>query len=339
MSFTPDTLLRHWQTLRRIPRHPLKITAAELCQHLGSEGFVVGKRTVERDLHALSSIFPLVADERSKPYGWSWSRDAPSFDLPGLSGNQALTLLMAREYLRAVMPGITLQQLEPYFRQAEQHINTIAGHSALASWLDKVRIVQPTQPLLAPLIDNDVLSTVQHALLNDQQCLISYHRRGRLQAESYPLSPLALVQRGQALYLVATIKRYSDIRLLALQRILSAETLAEPALRPTGFDLDDYMSSGAFGWGGSGAIRLRLRFSQRTGAHLNETPLSLDQTVSERADGQLELTATVQDTQQLLWWLRGFGDEVEVVEPSEMRAKMRVLADKLAARYAREPGP
>lgn len=33
----------------------------------------------------LSMHFPLVADERSKPFAWSWDRDAESFDLPGMT--------------------------------------------------------------------------------------------------------------------------------------------------------------------------------------------------------------------------------------------------------------
>ena len=77
--------------LRCIPRYPRKVTARELMERIQSEGYSITKRTVERDLQAMSAIFPLVADEREKPYGWSWSVDAPSFDLPGLSPSQALT--------------------------------------------------------------------------------------------------------------------------------------------------------------------------------------------------------------------------------------------------------
>lgn len=65
----PDTLLRQWQMLRMIPRYPLKITAKELHSRLQSEQFEVSKRTVERDLLALSELFPLASDERDKPYG------------------------------------------------------------------------------------------------------------------------------------------------------------------------------------------------------------------------------------------------------------------------------
>ncbi|OGQ52434.1 MAG: hypothetical protein A3J24_13235 [Deltaproteobacteria bacterium RIFCSPLOWO2_02_FULL_53_8] len=43
--------------------------------------FEVSKRTVERDLISLSEIFPLISNERSRPYGWSWSKDAsPQFE-------------------------------------------------------------------------------------------------------------------------------------------------------------------------------------------------------------------------------------------------------------------
>lgn len=78
MSFTPETLLRHWQTLRLIRRYPKNTTAAELCCSLEAEGFKVGKRTVERDLQALSRIFPLLVDERSKPFGWSLGKRCAS---------------------------------------------------------------------------------------------------------------------------------------------------------------------------------------------------------------------------------------------------------------------
>jgi predicted DNA-binding transcriptional regulator YafY len=56
VSFTPETLLRQWQTLRMIPRHPRKVTATLLRESLNQDGFTVGKRTVERDLQSLAMI-------------------------------------------------------------------------------------------------------------------------------------------------------------------------------------------------------------------------------------------------------------------------------------------
>jgi len=333
MSFTPETLLRHWQTLRRIPRHPQKITAGDICQHLQDEGYEVGKRTVERDLHALSLIFPLVLDERSKPYGWSWSRDAAGFDLPGMSVSESLTVMMAKEHLRSVMPASTLEQMAPYFRQAEQNLNSLSGRSSLASWFNKVKIIPPTQPLLAPQVDELTLSVLQEGLLHNRQCAITYQRRGAGGVDEYPVNPLGIVQRGVVLYLVCTIKTYSDLRILAIHRVQSATLLDTPSVLPKKFKLNDYLATGAFGWTVGSAIRLEAVFSNEAGNHLYETPLSADQKISAQDDGSLKVVATVQQNPQLVWWLLGFGADVVVVAPTELRSQLAEKLRSAASRY------
>ena len=75
--------------LRLIPRYPRKITAREISEMLGGHDFDVSKRTIERDLQSLSEVFPLVCDDRDKPFGWSWNKGAASFDLPGMSNTEA----------------------------------------------------------------------------------------------------------------------------------------------------------------------------------------------------------------------------------------------------------
>lgn len=333
MSFTPETLLRHWQTLRLIPRYPRKVTAGDVCQQLGAEGFRVGKRTVERDLQALSRIFPLVVDDRAKPFGWSWEKDAPAFDLPGINSSESLTLLMARDYLRSVMPSSLQAQLAPYFRQAEQKLNALVEHSPLASWRDKVRIIPASQPLLAPRINEVVHASLLEALLLERQCSITYQSREADSPDQYPIHPLGLVQRGSVLYLVCTIKTYTQPRILALHRIKAADVMDAPIRRVEGFDLETYLSQGAMGWGGGGSLCVELIFSQEVGRHLQETPLSAEQEIAEIEGGLLRVRATVPDNQQLRWWLLGFGDGVEVISPLELRNEIYSRLHRAATRY------
>lgn len=334
MSFTPETLLRHWQTLRLIPRYPQKTTASSLCSALEAEGYLVGKRTVERDLQSLSGIFPLLVDERSKPFGWSWDKDAPTFDLPGISLSECLTLLMAREHLAAVMPSSTVSQMGPYFRLAEQKLKTLEGHSGVAGWLGKVRIVPATQPLIAPQVDAQVLATVQQGLLENKQCQIVYRKRDAGDPDAYPIHPLGLIQRGQMLYLACTIKTYVDIRLLVLHRIQEVSLLDAASVTPGGFDLDIYLGSGAMGWSSTKTISLVAAFSPEAGSHLQETPLAEDQRIIYLPDGRLQVTATVLETQQLLWWLLGFGDGVEVIAPLDLRRQIINKVQRLSDRYS-----
>ena len=334
MSFTPETLLRHWQTLRLIPRYPRKATAGEVCDALAEAGFSVGKRTVERDLQALSRVFPLSLDDREKPYGWSWAQDAAAFDVPGVGANEALAFMMLRTYLGSLMPSSVQDHLAPYFKMAEQRLDTLVGHSSLSAWLKKVKVIEPTQPLLAPVIDRQVEAVIQEGLLLGRQCQISYRRKDESEPESYPINPLGLVQRGKLMYLVCTIKTYQDLRILALHRIQAAELLETKATKPSGFDLNGYLASGAFGWGAGKSIKLKVLFDPEAGSHLYETPLSSDQRITPKDDGRLQVTATVSDGKQLLWWLLGFGQAVEVIEPKSLRNEIATQLAEASAKYS-----
>lgn len=95
------------------------------------------------------------------------------------------------------------------------------------------------------------------------------------------------------------------------------------------------MSSQAASLGLAMADRYGWRpfFYHGSGDHLFETPISTDQALVELGDGRLRLKATVADAQQLIWWLLGLGDGVEVVKPSELRRKMAQATEKMAQLY------
>jgi predicted DNA-binding transcriptional regulator YafY len=47
----------------------------------------------------------------------------------------------------------------------------------------------------------------------------------------------------------------------------------------------------------------------------------------------MEVRATVTDSLQLRWWLLGFADGVEVVEPARLRDQLATKLRQAAARY------
>jgi len=334
MPSNHDTLLRQWQMLRCIPRYPGKISATQIKEKLDAEDFNVTKRTVERDLQDLSLAFPLMMDDRSRPYGWSWQKDAPSFDLPGLGNNEALTMMMVEQHLNLLLPSATLDVLAPYFKAAKQHLKTIPKAGHVQSWLNKVRTVPPAQPLLAPKIKTEVQHTVSEALLADRQLQISYRRRGDKKAAEYRIHPLALIQRGALVYLYVRIFDYEDTKTLVLHRIESATMLEEQTQYPSGFNIDDEIAKGRFGFGEGNMIQLKAKFDHGGGEHLYETPLSKDQKIEELPDGMLMVSSTVADTPQLRWWLLGMGDGVEVMKPAELRSELAVMIKGMAKIYS-----
>lgn len=333
MQSQNDTLLRQWSMLRCIPQFPRQITARDLTERLSSEGFAVSKRTVERDLLSLSGIFPLVSNERSRPYGWSWNKDAEAFALPSMSPLQALTLELAHDHLAALLPASLLATLTPYFKCADGVLSSGDGVKKLASWRKKVAIVPPNQPLIPPDYPEEIIEAVHSALLSEQQLEISYASREQGETKTYPVHPLGIVQRGAVTYLVATLYDYTDIRLLAVHRILSAQVLDQPAKTPKKFDLAKYIRLGAFGFEESGEIKLVVRFTTPAAEHLRETPLSLDQQIEPDQPDWVRLRATVPDTAQLRWWLMGFGNQVEILEPVSLRDEFVNMTQSLHGIY------
>ena len=321
-----DTQLRQWAMLKLIPQHPRQICARELTERLKTEGFDVGKRTVERDLISFSATFPLISNERSKPYGWSWSKDAEAFALPTMSPLQALTLELAHDHLATLLPASLLDTLAPYFKCAEGVLSSGDGVKKLANWRKKVAIVSASQPLIPPNYSEAIIEAVHSALLAGLQLEISYKSREYLEAKSYPAHPLGIVQRGAVTYMVATLYDYTDIRLFAVHRIQAAHVLDQPSNTPEGFSLAQYVNQGALGFEVNGLIKLVVRFTSAAAEHLWETPLSLDQEIEPDTSGWVRLQATVPDTAQLRWWLRGFGSEVEVLEPIAIREEFALLS-------------
>ena len=203
-------------------------------------------------------------------------------------------------------------------------------------WLDKVRSIQPQQPLLPPRMDEECQRIVYLALMQDRQLKLHYRKRDADAPTVYAsVHPLAVVQRGGMVYLVCMFSSYDDVRTLALHRVHAAEALYEPARKKAGFNIDTYIASGQFGVITGEPVNLRATFTRAAGEHLFETPLSDDQVLTNGADSRLHLSATVPNTRALVWWLLGFGDGVVVHEPSSLRDELAGIATRMAAAYAR----
>lgn len=319
--------------LRLVPRFPRKITVQALRQALRDEGYIVTDRTVQRDLIELSNIFPLTSDIREKPHGWSWQKDAKNFDLPGLTVNASLTLVLAEQHLSGLLPTSALEQLKPYFDAAHDRLDAEPQPRHRRSWLDKVRTVPPSQPLLAPEIDPIVHGVITEALLDEKQVQISYKKAGRSTPVEYRIHPLALVQRGAVIYLHVRIFDYPDARILALHRIRSATLLDESAVYPDDYQVDESIKAGTWGFGDGEAVKVTLLFQPGCGDHLYETPLATDQKIRALEDKRLEVTATLVITPQFRWWLLGFGAGVEVVAPKSLRSRFGDIAEGMASTY------
>jgi predicted DNA-binding transcriptional regulator YafY len=310
-----ETLQLSHELLRRIPKSRT-ITAPELRQQLADAGFERDMRTIQRQLETLSEFYDIDRDDSTKPYRYCWKPYAKGLSLPGLSTQESLLLMLAEQHLSNLLPAKLMKSMEGFFTQARSQLGGKGTSQREREWLEKVRVVSTSQPLLPPKIDPTVFDQVSNALYGNQWLEVDY-KNAAGKKTSTRVMPLGLAQQGPRMYLVCRFDGYDNERSLALHRILTARASTLTFERPKDFDLKQYDDDGRFGYGNGQRVRLSFRIEKEAGLHLLESPLSADQTVVVLEDAY-EISATVVDSAMLEWWLRGFGESISRITRSQL---------------------
>jgi predicted DNA-binding transcriptional regulator YafY len=331
--------------IQMIPLHPRKITSKQLKSGLKEQGHDVSLRTIQRDLRKLidSGNFSI---KETEPEGRGKENLAYCFEAsakslgPRLDQATALSLLLAADYIKRMLPDQVFNALIPTLNQAESSLDETKGRKH-ASWQDKVRSVPRYLTFLKPVVQPEIHEAVTKALMEETDLEIKYldqpqHRR---------LSPLALVDRGLETILLAWDHSVNDYRQFMLHRLSEAQTITWKRRVPQGYNLDEMVSTGYFSVPLSRKpqppINLHLKLWRRKDTakpwlDLAGTPLSEDQQIKIDEDNQTaELKARVNDTWELRGWLLSLGTQVEVIAPKKLRNFMQQSATELHGRYAR----
>ena len=160
--------------------------------------------------------------------------------------------------------------------------------------------------------------------LLDNQPVSAVYKGQKLQK----LSPLALVVRGNVLYLAATRDEKAEVKHFALHRFQSVALLFGEAFnQPVAFDIDALLAQG---WGDfqdaieEKIIKLQCWCDLALKNHLVEMPLTQKQWIdfSKPVNGRYLLTVSLPYTWQLYQWLLSQGSRLQVIAPEPRRRGM-----------------
>jgi predicted DNA-binding transcriptional regulator YafY len=153
-------------------------------------------------------------------------------------------------------------------------------------------------------------------------------------------SPLGLVLKAGVWYLVAEAGRPATLRTFRVSRIVSVRVRAEPVERPTGFDLTNAWAE----LGDSFArdllrvpVRARVRADQLWRLRLALTEVAAMEAIASAGpagdDGWCEVVIPAETLQIAHEELLRMGDDLEVIEPVELRETIATTARRMADRY------
>lgn len=319
--------------LRMIPHHPRSITSQQIRQRLNDDhGISVDIRTIQHDLTHIANVHPLSTLEHETPPQYCWPQDAQVELVPGHDDDSALTWNLLAQYLEPLLPEAMNRRAQPIFDVATRYLER-QGRERIKNWSNRVRMIPRAFSLQTPRIDGEVQRAVYQALWEGDALSATYLSRDAEEAKELVLHPQALIVREGVFYLIAQVDGYEDLRHFALHRMQAAESTYRDANQWPDFDLDDYIEKGAFSYPQGGQIDLVLKCDAEVAKHLFETPLTPEQITEVLPDGRVEVRASVLDSQQLRWWIQGFGAHMEVVAPDHLRAHFKGVSQQLSERY------
>jgi predicted DNA-binding transcriptional regulator YafY len=324
--------VRQHRILQLIPKLPRKITVEQVAKQLLQDGIRVTTRTVRRDLEDLSTVHPLVCDQKGRPQGWSWVRGAAPLLPPTLDPDTALAFKLLAHHAASALPPRTLAHLAPYLAQAERILQN-GPSAALRRWPDKIRVLAPGLPFALAPVDEAVDAVVYRALF-EERCFRARYQNAQRQTKEHVVHPLALVVRTPQRYLVCTVRAGGVPIQLALTRIRSAELLDQARAVPPGFDLDEFLRRGELDVPlAPEPIQLRFRIRREVGGFLFDSRFADDQRVTDAGEDWLLVEGTVASTRELRRWLFGFAPSIEVIDPPQLREEIRAAARHLLERH------
>jgi hypothetical protein len=135
-------------------------------------------RTIQRQLETLAEYYELDRDESTKPYRYSWKPYAKGLSLPGLSPQESLLLILAEKHLSALLPTKLMKSMEGFFTQAHSQMEGKSAAMRDREWLEKVRVVSTSQPLLPAKFDgyDNERSLALHRIISARASTLPFDR-------------------------------------------------------------------------------------------------------------------------------------------------------------------
>ena len=289
-----------------------------------AEKLEVSERTIHRDMEALSAAGVPVFAERGAAGGWELSEGYRT-NLTGMKETEALSLLLsysgfiARELgrqqdfdsailkLLASMPT----NLKDELRSAQKMI-----YIDPAGWGHI-----PVRP--------QALEPIQEAMLGQRKLSFTYATENGPR-NRYVL-PLGLVLKGKAWYLVARSNRSN--RTYRLSRMKDVRVLADRGQMPKGFDLARYWEETAKEFVEAfPSYRTKLNVRVDQVEYLKNMP-AMGITERSRTKQWVELEADLHGPDRAVAILMSFGTAIQVLEPADLRDRMRDMAEQIQALY------
>jgi len=286
--------------------------------------FGTSRRTIFRDLKQLQAL--------GVPYHYNTETAGytvdPGFFLPPVNLNLQETLsLLLLAY--KVMDQVQLPFKKSALMAALKIENNLPAkirqycNKALGSISAQVAAQTPMS-----LLDK-TFAQLQKAVVRKRKVNILYHSLFEGKIINVDLSPYHLLYNRRAWYVLGFSSLHNSVRTFKLNRIKELKTLNKCFVGDENFDLDEHLGKS---WSiiKEGRIyNIKLRFLPKVAENVNEVHWHSTQKAARNSNGSATVEFRVDGLGEIIWWVLGYGDQVQVLAPKILRKKIIQVAKNI----------
>lgn len=319
-----DHLDRIFALHRALANRRTALTMSDIQRELDGCSLATAKRVI-RELRDRFGA-PLFRDREADGYRY---RSDERFELPGLwfSAGELAALLTLEQLVANEPSGLVAETLRP-FRQRLEEILARKG-IGVPDWRTRLRLQRAhARP------PGEFFGIVAGALAQRRRLHIRYFDRSRESFSEREVSPQRLVLYRDNWYCEAWCHRRDGLRLFALERMIAAQTLAQPALEAPEA-IPEAVPAGYGIFSGAASAWAVLHFSEFATRWVADEFWHPEQQDRHLDDGSMIRRLPYHRAEELAMDVLRHGAEVEVLEPSELRALIIARLRGALAHYAK----
>src|SRR5688572_20740449 len=288
----------------------------------------VSRKTIVRDIAFMRDRLELPIEFDARINAYRYTHPVSGFPTVQVSEGELLALLVARKALEQYRGTPFHRQLEASFEKLTGGLKDRISFSPA----DELQSVSFKNVGLGKA-DLAVFNALTGATLRQHEIEFEYRKPGETKAVRRRVQPYHLAHRENLWYLVAFDTERGALRTFALPRISNPTVLKTLFVRPPDFSPEKFFSNALGVLGGERDYRVVIRFCAAVADRICEREWHESQELRDLPDGRLELRLRLGALPEIERWVLTWGSDAEVVQPKELRDRLKATAANLLEVY------
>ena len=288
----------------------------------------VSRKTIVRDIAFMRDRLNLPIEFDPQLNAYRYTHPVSAFPTVQVSEGELLALLVARKALEQYRGT-------PFHRQLEISFDKLTGglkDRISFSPADELQSVSFKNAGIGKA-DMAVFYTLRSAVLRQHEVAFNYRKPGETKTVPRRVHPYHLAHRETLWSLVAFDCERQALRTVALPRLSAPRALPETFVRPPDFSPEKFFANALGVLSGERDYRVVIRFTAAVADRVREREWHESQEWRDLPAGGLELKLRLGALPEIERWVLTWGVDAEVIQPKELRERLKATAGTLAKVY------